>query len=91
MSNSLQLRFGCNGRYITLIKSGKLTRRAIEALIEEAQKRNLIVDLSGRDLSKLDLSKFKLGRANMSNTDLSNSNLSNSTLFDVNLSGSIEN
>ena len=84
----VQLRFKDEGKYIAIIKDGKLTRTDIIALINEAQKRDMIVDLSGRNLSGLDLSRLSLGRANISNVDLSGANLSNSTLFNANLSHS---
>lgn len=87
-NSALLLKFKDDGKYIKIMSSKRLTRSDILALIKEAQKRNRIVDLSGRDLSGLDLRNLSLGRANISNTNLSNSNLSNSTLFAADLSNS---
>lgn len=84
----MELKFKVNGRFISLLKDGKLTRSDVITLINEAKKRNIIVDLSGRDLHNLDLSKLSLGRANLSNANLSNTNLSNATFFDANVSNS---
>jgi len=84
--DGVQLKFRVNGKYISLLKDGKLTRNDVVMLIKEAQKRNMVVDLSGKDLHNLNLSELSFGRANLSNVNLSNSNLSKATFFDANVS-----
>jgi len=84
-TSAIQLRFKEAGRFITILKDGKLTRGDIVALIKEALAKSRIVDLNGRDLRALNLSGLNLGRADLSNANLSRSDLSNTILFNANL------
>ena len=84
-AGAAQPRFKEDGRFIAILKVGRLTRGDVVALIKEALTANRIVDLKGRDLHDLDLSGLSLGRADLSDANLSNANLSNTILFNANL------
>ena len=90
--DEIQIKFKDDGKFISiprikrLSKEKRITRSEILALIKEAQKRNKIIDLSGRDLSRLNLKGMSFGRANLSNANLSSADLSNASFFSADLS-----
>jgi uncharacterized protein YjbI with pentapeptide repeats len=79
------VQFKIVGKSISISKEKKLTRSDVMALIKEAQKKTLVVNLSGAILRSIDLSGLNFARGDMSNADLSGSDLSKSNFFNANL------
>jgi uncharacterized protein YjbI with pentapeptide repeats len=82
------IQFTSDGKMISILKGKKLYRTDVLALIGEAKKRNLVVNLSGAVLRGMDLSGLNFARGNISNADLSGSDLSKSNFFNADLSNS---
>ncbi|MDE1865793.1 MAG: pentapeptide repeat-containing protein [Candidatus Micrarchaeota archaeon] len=80
------IHFKIEGKSVSILDCGKPRRSDVIALIEEAKKKNLVVNLVGATLSKIDLSGLNFARGDISNADLSGSNLSKSNFFNANLS-----
>jgi uncharacterized protein YjbI with pentapeptide repeats len=83
--SAAEVQFKSDGKFIVLVKSKKLTKTDVLALIKEAQKKNLVVNLSGAMLHGMDLSGLNFARGNLSNADLSGAKLSKANFFNANL------
>ncbi len=83
--DSGEIQFKSDGKTISVLTDRKLSRSDVIALIKEAEKRNLVVNLSGAVLHKMDLSGLNFARGDMSNADLAGCDFSKSNFFNANL------